>query len=123
MTKMEIVYVVLGTLTGLFMGLVPVFKMLAEKTATKVDDKILEIAIGIVAWYEENFEYKDGKNKKARAVSALGIALAKKGIKTSEKALDKAVENAVTIIEKDKLIKEKLSESKENEKVEGEMGK
>lgn len=108
MTKMEIVYVVLGTLTGLFMGLVPVFKMLAEKTATKVDDKILEIAIGIVDWYEENFEYKDGKNKKARAVSALGMALAKEGIKTSEKALDKAVENVVTIIEKDKLIKEKL---------------
>ena len=51
MTKLEIMYTVLGVLTGVFLGLVPTFRKLVQKTETKVDDNILEIAVNVVQWY------------------------------------------------------------------------
>ena len=120
MTKLEIMYTVLGVLTGVFLGLVPTFKKLVQKTETKVDDNILEIAVNTVQWYEDNFKYKDGANKKARAITEVGMQVEKLGLKATDTVIDKAVERAVTIVEKNTLAKEELKkridwiEKKEN---------
>lgn len=125
MTKLEIMYTILGILTGAFLGLVPTFRKFAEKTETKVDDNILEIAVNIVQWYEDNFKYKDGANKKARAITEVGMQVEKLGIKATDAVIDKAVERAVTIVEKNTLAKEELKkELNENTENKGdEMGK
>lgn len=120
MTKLEIMYTVLGVLTGVFLGLVPTFRKLVQKTETKVDDNILEIAVNVVQWYEDNFKYKDGANKKARAITEVGMQVEKLGLKATDAVIDKAVERAVTIVEKNTLAKEELKkridwiEKKEN---------
>lgn len=120
MTKLEIIYTILGVLTGAFLGLVPTFKKLVQKTETKVDDNILEIAVNVVQWYEDNFKYKDGANKKARAITEVGMQVEKLGLKATDAVIDKAVERAVTIVEKNTLAKEELKkridwiEKKEN---------
>ena len=120
MTKLEIMYTVLGVLTGVFLGLVPTFRKLVQKTETKVDDNILEIAVNVVQWYEDNFKYKDGANKKARAITEVGMQVEKLGLKATDTVIDKAVERAVTIVEKNTLAKEELKkridwiEKKEN---------
>ena len=106
MTKLEIIYTILGVLTGAFLGLVPTFKKLVQKTETKVDDNILEIAVNTVQWYEDNFKYKDGANKKARAITEVGMQVEKLGLKATDAVIDKAVERAVTIVEKNTLAKE-----------------
>ena len=125
MTKLEIMYIVLGVLTGVFLGLVPTFRKLAQKTETKVDDNILEIAVNIVQWYEDNFKYKDGANKTARAITEVGMQVEKLGLKATDAVIDKAVERAVTIVEKNTLAKEELKkELTENEGKQGDdMGK
>ena len=125
MTKLEIMYTVLGVLAGAFLGLVPTFRKLAQKTETKVDDNILEIAVNIVQWYEDNFKYKDGANKKARAITEVGMQVEKLGLKATDAVIDKAVERAVTIVEENTLAKEELKkELNENEGDKGEkMGK
>ena len=120
MTKLEIMYTVLGVLTGVFLGLVPTFRKLVQKTEKKVDDNILEIAVNVVQWYEDNFKYKDGANKKARAITEVGMQVEKLGLKATDAVIDKAVERAVTIVEKNTLAKEELKkridwiEKKEN---------
>lgn len=122
MNKIEIMYTVIGAVIGIFLGLVPTLRKLTEKTETKVDDTILNVAINIVQWYEDNFKYKDGSNKKARAVAELGMQAEKLGIKATDKVLDTAIERAVTIVEKNNLVKEELKKELREEK-DGEMGK
>lgn len=105
MDKREIILIVVGVLVGIFTGLIPLFKKLATKTETNIDDKILEIAIRSVKFVETNFLNSSGSSKKLRAMDILENTLLAEGVKNvSEKVLDKAVEKAVTNVKLNELV-------------------
>lgn len=94
MSKMEIFYLVLGVLVALFMALVPLFRSLAKKTETKLDDSILELSIKAVEFVEANFLNKKGASKHAIAKEIINASLEKANKEVSEKVVDKAIEKA-----------------------------
>lgn len=94
MTKMEIVYLVVGVLIAIFGALVPLFRNLAKKTESKVDDAILELAIKAVSFVEANFINKSGISKHKIAKELVNESLEKASKEVSEKVVDKAIEKA-----------------------------
>ncbi|WP_155732999.1 hypothetical protein, partial [Streptobacillus moniliformis] len=71
MTTKEILLLVAGVLVAIFGALVPLFKKLAKRTETTIDDTILDLSIQAVAFVEKHFLDKSGMSKKALATELL----------------------------------------------------
>ncbi|WP_156299025.1 phage holin, LLH family [Streptobacillus canis] len=122
MSKMEIIYLVSGVLVGLFGSLLPLFRYLAKKSATTVDDKILEISIQAVNFVDKHFLDKSGASKKALAGEIIERGAKEIGKEINENIVDKAIEKAWKINEINGAL-EKEEEEKAKEENQGEMGK
>lgn len=106
MSKMEIVYMVLGALTGLFVALIPLLRNLAKKTESKVDDTILELSIKAVEFVDNHFLNKSGNAKGKLATALVTENLKAQGKKVAEEVVEKTVEKAWAINELDKVQKD-----------------
>ncbi|WP_196758720.1 phage holin, LLH family, partial [Streptobacillus moniliformis] len=94
MTTKEILLLVAGVLVAIFGALVPLFKKLAKRTETTIDDTILDLSIQAVAFVEKHFLDKSGMSKKALATELLVNAAKNKGKEITEEVAEKVVEKA-----------------------------
>lgn len=120
MSKMEVIYLVGGILVGIFGALVPLFRKLAKRTESKLDDKILEISIQAVNFVDKHFLDKSGTSKKALASELITREVEKAGKTVTETVVDKAIEKAWAVNEINGAL-EKEEEEKKKEK--SDMGK
>lgn len=115
MTTREILFLVAGILVAIFGALTPLFRKLASKTETKIDDTVLELAISAVNYVQNNFLDSSNESKKQRAMDLVALNLAQKGIEKSKEVISDAVEMGVTqlkVAKTEKIAKENIGEEK-----------
>ncbi len=115
MTTKEILLLVAGVLVAIFGALIPLFRNLAKKTETTIDDTILDLAIQAVAFVEKHFLDKSGSSKKALATEMLGRMAEKERKALTETVAEKAIEKAWATQE--------IAKATEKDKEEVETGK
>lgn len=121
MTVKEIILLIVGVLLAVFTGLIPLFKKLAKKTETKVDDHILELAIKSVQYIDTYFLNSSNTSKKLRAMDILEIILGQEGTKVSNEVLDRTIEKAVSVIKIAEIEKKKEETQEGTKEVQGEQ--
>lgn len=87
------------SVVGFILGkLEPKLREWVAKSNTKIDDKILDVALWIVPMVDEMFNGSTGTSKKQRAKDLIAIELAKQGVnKVKEELVDNTIEKALTL--------------------------